>query len=106
MGIFRKVEESIMNFLSLKPNVFIIQLIIYFMIGWIMSDHLTIGQFILMFVIILVLQVLTRIQGVADGMVLNQLMHDKIEPDNELRQQVMKEMKRIWKEQDMENHDE
>ena len=66
----------ITNFLSNKVNLIILQCLLYFIIGHIMGSHLTMSQFIMMFVLILLLQFITHIRGVSQGMLYNQLMNE------------------------------
>jgi len=66
----------ITNFLSNRTNLIILQCLLYILIGYIMGSHLEWSEIVVMYVIILVLQFVTHIRAVADGMVYNQLMND------------------------------
>ena len=66
----------IIEFLSSRTNLTILQCILYFVVGYIMGSHLEWGQYIIMFAIILTLQLTTHIKAVADGILFHQLMND------------------------------
>ena len=64
--------------MSSKLNLTILQCILYFMIGWMMGEHLTWGKLLIMFLVLLGIQIITHIKAVSMGMMFNQLMQDDI----------------------------
>ena len=55
MGIFRKEWKTVMtNFLSSKANLTIFQCLMYFVIGYVMGQHLTWIELSVMFVVMFV----------------------------------------------------
>ena len=66
----------ITNFLSNKVNLIILQCLLYTIVGYIMGSYLTMSELIIVFVMILLIQFLTHIRGVSQGMLYNQLMNE------------------------------
>ena len=99
MGIFRK-EWKIMitNFLSSKANLTIFQCLLYFVIGYVMGQHLTWIELGVMFVVMFGIQFITRVKAVADGMMMRQMMMDLDCNTNEFLQHMKKEIDKIDKE--------
>ena len=64
------------TFLSNRTNLTILQCILYFIIGYVMSSHLSWSQLILMYFIMVLIQMITHIKAVADGMLYNELIHN------------------------------
>ena len=69
----------ITNFLSNKWNLIILQCLLYTIVGYIMGSHLTMSELIIVFVMILLINFITHIRGVSQGMLYNQLMNDNSE---------------------------
>ena len=67
----------ITKFLSNRTNLTILQLVSYFLLGYIMGKHLTIQEWIIAFIILMVLQFTTHLKSVANGMLYNQVMNDR-----------------------------
>ena len=64
------------TFLSNRTNLTIIQCMLYFIIGYVMSNYLSLGQFIVLFIVMALLHIVTHIKAVADGMLYNELIHN------------------------------
>lgn len=67
--------KTITNFLSTKINLIILQCILYCVLGYILRDY-SWQQCIIIFTILLGIQFITRLMGVAHGMMLHQFMVD------------------------------
>tara|TARA_Y100000310_G_scaffold313949_1_gene362885 strand:+ start:121 stop:417 length:297 start_codon:yes stop_codon:yes gene_type:complete len=89
------VKEAIINFLSSKANLIIFQCLLYFVIGWVMGQHLTWIELSLMFVVMFGIQFITRIRAVADGMMMRQMMLDMECDSNEFLKHMKEEMDKI-----------
>ena len=98
MGIFRK-EWKIMitNFLSSRINLTIFQCLLYFVVGYIMGEHLTWPKLGLMFVVMLGIQFITRTKAVADGMMFGHLMREHNMQTNKFLQHMKDEVDKINK---------
>ena len=100
MGIFReKGKIMITNFLSNRINLTIFQCILYFIIGWVMGEHLTWPELGLMFIVMLVIQFITRTKAVADGIMFGHLMKEHNLQTNEFLKHMKDEMDKIDKEE-------
>ena len=100
MGIFGKIRQTIIiNFLSNRTNLTIVQCMLYLMIGYVMGQYLDWIRMIIMFILLLGIQWITRIKAVADGMVFHQLIEHHGMDANEI-------VKRIKEEADKMNKDE
>ena len=86
MGVYRKEEmkQVIINFLSSRFNLTIFQCLLYFVIGWVMGEYLTWPKLILMFIVMLGIQFITRTKAVADGMVFREMMMNNQVDANEI----------------------
>lgn len=90
------MKEVIMNFISNRTNLTLMQYLLYFIIGYIMSDHLTLIQISTIAVLLAGIQLITRTKAVADGMLFRQIMLDnKVEAND-----IVKKMKEMQKEID------
>ena len=87
----------ITQFLSNRYNLTIFQCILYFIIGWIMGEHLTWIELGVMFIVMLLIQFITRTKAVADGMVIRQIMVDNQLDANEIIRMMKKERDKINK---------
>jgi len=102
MGVYRKEEmiKTITNFLSSRINLTIFQCILYGVIGYVMGEHLTWTELIIMYVIMLCIQFITRTKAVADGMMFRQIMLENDMEANEflkLMNDKVKEIKEVKK---------
>jgi len=89
--------NNIIAFMSNRWNLTIFQCLLYFIIGYVMGEHLAWSKLILMFVVILCIQFITRTKAVADGMVLRQIMMDSKVDANEIVRMMKKEQDKINK---------
>ena len=89
-----KIKQTIISFLSSRYNLTIFQCLLYFIIGWVMGQHLTWLKLILMFVVMLCIQFITRTKAVADGMMFRQIMIDNQVDAND----IVKRMQKMQKE--------
>ena len=102
MGVYRKEEmiKIITNFLSSRANLTIFQCILYGVIGYVMGEHLTWTELIIMYVIMLCIQFITRTKAVADGMMFRQIMLENDMETSEflkLMNDKVKEIKEVKK---------
>ena len=97
MGIFKKGQTRAIMFLSNRTNLTLLQCILYFIIGWIMSEYLSWTKMIIMFIILLGIQGVTRIKAVSDGMVYREIMKKSNLKANEFVEHMKKEMDKINK---------
>ena len=93
--------KSIIAFLSSRWNLTIFQCILYFIIGWIMGEHLTWIEMGVMFVVMFGIQFITRTKAVADGMMFRQMMMDNQVDANEIIRKMKQEMDRLNKRDDL-----
>ena len=82
----------ITNFLSSRTNLTIFQCILYFVIGYIMGEYLNWIQLAIMFVVMFLIQFITRTKAVADGMMFRQMMLDNQVSANEIIRKMKKDM--------------
>ena len=99
MGVYRKEEmiKTITNFLSSRINLTIFQCILYGVIGYVMGEHLTWTELIIMYVIMLCIQFITRTKAVADGMMFRQIMLENDMEANEFLKLMNDKVKEIKK---------
>ena len=99
MGVYRKEEmiKTIIAFLSNRMNLTIFQCLLYFIVGYIMGQHLTWLKLILMFVVMLGIQFITRTKAVADGMMFREIMMNSQVDANEIIKRMKEETDRINK---------
>ena len=91
------IFNTIINFMSNRWNLTIFQCILYFIIGWIMGEHLTWIEMGVMFVVMFGIQFITRTKAVADGMVFRQIMLDNQVDANDIVKKMKQEMDRLNK---------
>ena len=98
MGIFRKEWKTmITNFLSSRINLTIFQCLLYFVVGYMMGEHLTWPKLGLMFVIMFGIQFITRTKAVADGIMFGHLMEEHNMQTNKFLQHMKDEVDKINK---------
>ena len=99
MGVYRKEEmkQAIINFLSNRMNLTIFQCLLYFVIGWVMGEYLTWPKLGLMFVVMFMIQFITRTKAVADGMMFREMMIDLDVDANEIVKRIKEETDKINK---------
>ena len=100
MGIFEKIRQTIIiNFLSNRTNLTIVQCMLYLIIGYVMGQYLDWTRMIIMFILLLGIQWITRIKAVADGMVFHQLIEHHGMDANEIVRMMKKEADKIKKDE-------
>ena len=97
MSTWIKMIKAIINFMSSRWNLTTFQCILYFIIGWVMGEHLTWPELGLMFVVMFIIQFITRTKAVADGMMFRQMMVDLNVDANEIVKKMKKEAERLNK---------
>ena len=85
-----KIKQTIISFLSSRTNLTIFQCLLYFIVGYIMGQHLTWLKLILMFVVMLCIQFITRTKAVADGMMFRQIIIDNQMDANDIVKRMQK----------------
>ena len=92
------MKQMIINFISNRNNLTIFQCVLYFVVGWVMGQHLTWIELCVMFVVMLGIQFITRTKAVADCMVMGHLMKKHNIKTNEFLQRMKDEVDKIDKE--------
>ena len=92
------MKNSIIRFLSNRINLTIFQCLLYFIVGYIMGQHLTWIELVLMFVVMFGIQFITRTKAVADGMIFREMMIDLDVDANEIVRKMKEEADRMNKE--------
>ena len=99
MGIFGKIRQTIIvNFLSSRTNLTLVQCMLYLIIGYVMGQYLDWFRMILMFVLLFGIQFITRTKAVADGMMFGQLMEHHGMDANEIVRRMKDEVDKMNKE--------
>ena len=83
--------------MSNRWNLTIFQCLLYFIVGYVMGEHLTWPKLVLMFIVMLCIQLITRTKAVADGMMFRQIMLDNQVDANEIVKMIKKETDRMNK---------
>ena len=100
MGIFGKIRQTIIiNFLSNRTNLTLVQCMLYLIIGYVMGQYLDWTRMIIMFILLLGIQWITRIKAVADGMVFHQLIEHHGMDANEIVQKIKEEADKMEKDE-------
>ena len=89
--------NNIIAFMSNRYNLTIFQCLLYFIVGYVMGEYLTWPKLVLMFVVMLMIQFITRTKAVADGMMFRQIMLDNQVDANEIVKMIKKETDRMNK---------
>ena len=87
----------ITQFLSNRTNLTIFQCLLYFVVGYIMGEYLNWIQLAIMFVVMFLIQFITRTKAVADGMMFRQMMLDSQVSANDIIKKMKQEMDRLNK---------
>ena len=91
----------ITKFLSNRLNLTILQCVCYFVIGYIMGEYLNWIQFGIVFVVLFLIQFITRVKAVTDGMMFRQIMMDHKIEANEIVRRIKKEADRAKRNNDI-----
>ena len=86
------MKEIIINFLTSRTNLTIFQCLLYLMLGYMIGEYLTWQKMSIIFVVLFLIQFITRTKAVADGMMFRQIMIDsQVDPNN-----IVKKMKDVY----------
>ena len=85
--------------MSSRWNLTIFQCLLYFIVGWVMGEHLTWIELGVMFTVMFLIQFITRTKAVADGMMFRQLMIDNKVDANEIVRMIKKETEKMNKDE-------
>ena len=95
------MKETIIQFLSSRANLTVFQGLLYGIIGYIMGNYLAWFELAIMFVMMFLIQFITRTKAVADGMMFRQMMMDNQIEANEVIRRIKKEADRARKNNDI-----
>ena len=87
----------IRKFLTSRINLTIFQCILYLMVGYVMGQHLTWEQLVLMFLIMLVIQLITRVKAVSDGMLMMQMLNNKFDTQQKDMDKLDRDLSRLMR---------
>ena len=87
----------ITEFLSNRTNLTIFQCILYLIIGYVMSQHLLWSELAIVYIVLLMIQFITRIKAVSDGMLFRQIMMDSKVEANEVIRMIKEQQDKINK---------
>ena len=99
MGIFRKGQIALINFLSNRTNLTLFQCVLYLMIGYIMGQYLTWVELTIVFVLLFGIQFITRVKAVTDGMMFGHLMKKNNIDTNEIVKRMKEEVDKMEKDE-------
>ena len=85
--------NTLSNFLSNKTNLTILQCILYFILGYILSLQFSGTQFLVTFGLILIINFIIHIKSVSRGMMMNQMMQESKHELIEFIKKIEKENK-------------
>ena len=86
------MKEIIINFLTSRTNLTIFQCMLYLMLGYMIGEYLTWQKMSIIFVVLFLIQFITRTKAVADGMMFRQIMIDsQVDANN-----IVKKMKEVY----------
>ena len=99
MGIFRKGQIMLANFLSSRTNLTIFQCVLYLMIGYIMGQHFSWSELGIVYVLLFGIQFVTRVKAVSDGMVFGHMMKKNNMKANEIVERMKKDVEKMEKDE-------
>ena len=99
MGIFRKGQIMLANFLSSRTNLTIFQCVFYLMIGYIMGQHFSWVELGIVFILLFGIQFVTRVKAVSDGMVFGHMMKKNNMKANEIVERMKKDVEKMEKDE-------
>ena len=99
MGIFRKGQIMLINFLSSRTNLTIFQCVLYLMIGYIMGQHFSWSELGIVYVLLFGIQFVTRVKAVSDGMVFGHMMKKNNIKANEIVERMKKDVEKMEKDE-------
>ena len=86
------MKKIIINFLTSRTNLTIFQCMLYLMLGYMIGEYLTWQKMSIIFVVLFLIQFITRTKAVADGMMFRQIMIDSQVDAND----IVKKMKDVY----------
>ena len=99
MGVFRKGQIMLVNFLSSRTNLTIFQCVLYLMIGYIMGQHFSWSELGIVYVLLFGIQFVTRVKAVSDGMVFGHMMKKNNMKANEIVERMKKDVEKMEKDE-------
>lgn len=69
--------NTLIDFLSNKTNLTILQCVLYFILGYIIHDHFTGTQFFIMFITICIINLIVHIKAVSTGIIMREIMEEE-----------------------------
>ena len=99
MGVFRKGQIALINFLSSRTNLTIFQCVLYLMIGYIMGQHFSWSELGIVYVLLFGIQFVTRVKAVSDGMVFGHMMKKNNMKANEIVERMKKDVEKMEKDE-------
>ena len=99
MGVFRKGQIMLVNFLSSRTNLTIFQCVLYLMIGYIMGQHFSWSELGIVYVLLFGIQFVTRVKAVSDGMVFGHMMKKNNIKANEIVERMKKDVEKMEKDE-------
>ena len=99
MGVFRKGQIMLVNFLSSRTNLTIFQCVLYLMIGYIMGQHFSWSELGIVYVLLFGIQFVTRVKAVSDGMVFGHMMKKNNIKANEIVERMKKDVEKMDKDE-------
>ena len=85
------------NFLSNRTNLTVFQCLLYLVIGYLMGQYLDWIRLGIMYMVLFLIQFITRTKAVADGMMFRQLMLENDMKASEFLEKMNKKIKDIKK---------
>ena len=86
------MKEIIINFLTSRTNLTIFQCLLYLMLGYMIGEYLTWQKMSIIFIVLFLIQFITRTKAVADGMMFRQIMIDsQVDANN-----IVQKMKEVY----------
>ena len=73
---FMDMKTVITNFLSNKNNLTLLQCLLYGVLGYILKEHYSWGEFAIVFAILFGIQFITHIKAVSIGIMMHQIMQE------------------------------
>ena len=99
MGVFRKGQIMLVNFLSSRTNLTIFQCVLYLMIGYIMGQHFSWSELGIVYVLLFGIQFVTRVKAVSDGMVFGHMMKKNNIKAYEIVERMKKDVEKMDKDE-------
>ena len=94
----KQLIDTLTNFLSNKINLTILQCLLYLVLGYMLNLHYSWTQLSVIAVIILLINFITHIKGVSQGMFISEVMHEE-------NHQLVKFLKKMEREHNKSNKD-